>query len=197
MADMISYTRRLIADPAGGSQVFADADVQDALDSHQLIVRYDVLQPRPTVPVGGYVSSASYLDYYSALGWWEADEVLYDSAYNKLFDGANASSYPGVTLHDELVGHWVFSAGKLPPVYIVGKTYDLYGAAVDLLEEWAAKEKLSYAFAVDGQSFQEQQKSQALLELAAQYRKRIRIENRRTLPVDFVPEGYDWGMVYR
>ncbi len=52
--------------------------------------------------------------------------------------------------------------------------YDVYGAAADLLEMWAAKEKLSFDFEADGQTFRRSQKSQSLLELAREYRRQQR-----------------------
>ncbi len=50
--------------------------------------------------------------------------------------------------------------------------YDAYAAAADLLEAWAAKEKLAFDFDADGQSFKRSQKAQALLGLAREYRKK-------------------------
>ena len=52
--------------------------------------------------------------------------------------------------------------------------YDAYAAAADLLEAWAAKEKLAFDFDADGQSFKRSQKAQALLELAREYRRQQR-----------------------
>lgn len=51
---------------------------------------------------------------------------------------------------------------------------DVYAAAADLLEMWAAKEKLSFDFEADGQTFRRSQKSQSLLELAREYRRQQR-----------------------
>lgn len=159
MADLISRVRLLVADPAGASQVFDDQTVQNALDRHQIVVRYAELRAEPTFGAAGL-----YQDYYAGMGDWEADEVLYDAAYIALTPSAA----------DRLTGHWTFEAGQLPPVYIVGKSYDVYAAAADLLEAWAAKEKLSFDFNADGQAFQRSQKARALLSLAAQYRRQQR-----------------------
>ena len=52
--------------------------------------------------------------------------------------------------------------------------YDAYAAAADLLEAWAAKEKLAFDFDADGQSFKRSQKMRALLELAREYRRQQR-----------------------
>ncbi len=51
---------------------------------------------------------------------------------------------------------------------------DVYAAAADLLEAWAAKEKLAFDFDADGQSFKRSQKMRALLELAREYRRQQR-----------------------
>lgn len=160
MADLITRVRTLIADPAGASQVFDDQTIQDYLDRHQTVVRYATLRPEAT-----YVSgTVLYQDYYAGVGSWEADERLYDGAYNELTP----------TTVDRLTGHWMFATSQLPLVYIVGKHYDVYAAAADLLEVWAAKEKLSFDFDTDGQSFKRSQKAAALLALAREYRRQQR-----------------------
>lgn len=162
MAELIGRVRALIGDPADASQTFTDDDVQAALDRYQTVVRYARLHPEPTLLPSGVVE---YRDYYAAVGDWEADEQLYDAAWQQLA--------PAVS--DRLTGHWTFaSPGQPPPVYVVGKVYDVYGAAADLLEQWAAKAKLEFDFAADGQQFQRSQKSRALLQLAAEYRRRQR-----------------------
>lgn len=161
MADLIARVRLLINDPAGAGQAFADQEIQDALDRHRSDVRYLELTGGETVAQGGAVS---YLDYFADRGDWEADEKLYDSSFAEL---APATS-------DRLTGHWTFAANTDPPVSIVGKSYDVYAAAADLLETWAAKEKLSFDFATDGQSFSRSQKVAALLSLAREYRRRQR-----------------------
>ncbi len=159
MADLISRVRLLVADPAGASQVFDDQAVQNALDRHQIVVRYAELRAEPTFGATGL-----YQDYYAGMGDWEADEALYDAAYIALTPSAA----------DRLTGHWTFEAGQLPPVYIVGKSYDMYAAAADLLEAWAAREKLNFDFDTDGQSFKRSQKAAALLALAREYRRQQR-----------------------
>lgn len=64
--------------------------------------------------------------------------------------------------------------GDGPPVYLVGKTFDVYAAAADLLESWAAKVKTAYDFTADGASFSRSQQVAALLSLAGDYRRRQR-----------------------
>jgi hypothetical protein len=160
MAELISRVRGLVGDAAGADQVFLDDEVQAVLDRYQTVVRYARLRPEPTpLPAG----AVEYRDYYAAVGDWEADELLYDAASQPL---TPASA-------DRLTGHWTFaSPGQQPPVYIVGKVYDVYGAAADLLERWAARVKLEFDFSADGQSFSRSQKARSLLELAREYRRR-------------------------
>jgi hypothetical protein len=162
MADLISRVRLLINDPIGGGQVFTDQQVQDALDKRRSDVRYLELAGAEAVAPGGTVS---YLDYYANRGDWEADEQLVDGSYNVL---APATA-------DRLTGHWTFATDTEPPVYIVGKVYDVYAAAADVLEAWAAREKLAFDAEADGQAMSRSQKTKALLALAAEYRQQQRV----------------------
>jgi hypothetical protein len=162
MAGLITRLRRLIADPAGAGQVWTDDELQDALDARRQDARYLELAPAETIQPGGAVA---YLDYYAPCGDWEDDEKLYHgSTWVEL----------SPTSQDLIVGKWSFSAHQNPPVYLVGKAYDLYAAAANVLEAHAAKLKLKYDFASNGQQFQRSQQVSHLLSLAAQYRRRAR-----------------------
>jgi hypothetical protein len=160
MAALIARVRLLINDTAGGSQIFADQDIQDVLDESRVDMRNVQLRGVPTY-VGNTIS---YLDYYSDLGGWEDDLVLKQYLINVV---TPATSEP-------IVGHWTFATTTLPGVYITGKQYDVYRAAADLLERWAAKWVLAYSFTSDGQSFQRAQAATALQTLASTYRKKQR-----------------------
>lgn len=52
--------------------------------------------------------------------------------------------------------------------------YDAYAAAADLLEMWAAREKLAFDVDADGARFKRSQKAAMLLELAQTYRRQQR-----------------------
>jgi hypothetical protein len=56
--------------------------------------------------------------------------------------------------------------------YLTGRSYDLYGAAADVLEAWAANVALQFDFAEDDQSYKVSQKQRQLLRLAGHYRQR-------------------------
>lgn len=174
MASLITKVRLLINDPSGGSQQFADTDVQDALDDWRRDVRYEQLTPAPTLSnIGGIADDPSqpgeavynWTDYYSAYQWWEQGEVLSDGHFITL---TPASS-------DELQGHWTFALaapGQYPPVFITGRVFDLYNAAADLLEMWSATLLASIDFTSDGQSFHLSQMSAGKQRLADLYRRR-------------------------
>jgi len=160
-AELVSRLRDLIGDaiPATGQPVWSDDQLQRALDQRRSDVRYLELQAAETVQAGGTVV---YLDYYAPRGDWEEDATLYDTQWAALTPATS----------DYQVGHWTFSATTLPPVLLIGKAFDLYATAADVLEQWQAKEKLAFGFSPgsNGGQFQEQQKFQMIGELSARYR---------------------------
>ena len=156
MSQLIGKLRTLINDPAGEGQTFTDDDLQAFLDARRRDVRRDQLTVEPD-------GDGSYREYYSSYENWEQDAVLEDAGGNEL---SPASS-------EWLVGHWSFASSTPPPVFITGKVYDVYGAAADLLEAWAAKVALEYDVAVGDQRLSRSQKAKALLALAEQYKRRM------------------------
>jgi len=110
-------------------------------------------------------STIAYLDYWADVGGgWE--------------DGYTLKQYLITTVTasvlEPIAGHWQFSASTFPPVFINGSQHDVYRAAADLLERWAAKYATRFDFASDGQSFKVSQASQQLCALATQYRRKQR-----------------------
>jgi len=159
LASLITRVRSLI-DDSGTTKTFTDDEVQAVLDGWRTDVRYLELRPAETRTASG----VEYRDYYAPVGDWESDVVLYDGAYAALTPKTS----------DYQTGHWTFEASTGPPVYLVGKTFDVYAAAADLLEAWAAKVKTAYDFTADGASFSRSQQVTALLQLAGEYRRRQR-----------------------
>lgn len=160
MATLIARVRLLIGDPSGGSSQFADQDIQDVLDENRLFVRQAMLRSEVTFAPGG---SFTYTDYFASLDMWEDDVLLQDGGWRTLT--------PLTT--DNLTGHWTF-ASQIPPVYLTGKTFDVYMAAALLLERWAAAWARNYDFSADGNSFKRSQAAAGMLAQAAQYRKMAR-----------------------
>lgn len=166
MAPLIAETRRLIGDPAGASEVFSDADIQDSLDRRRRDISRLEMIAVSTVAVGGITS---YLDYYTDGGHWEQDAVLQDPNFKVL---TTSTSPVAITLADYLTGRWTLSASQDPPVIITGKQFDLNGAAADLLEEWLSRVKLEFDFLSAGRTFKRSQQIDALLSLSERYRRR-------------------------
>lgn len=163
MYALIDRVRHLIYDPAGADQVFTDDEIQDALDRHRLNVHYLSLTPQETRALG---EATAYYDYYAVFGDWEDGPTVVDCNYDEI----SSEDYT----FEPIVGHWTFTESKTPPVYATGWVYDVYAAAADLLEAWAAREKLAYDFTSEGQSLRRSQKAQALQELARTYRRQQR-----------------------
>lgn len=172
MADLIALVRSLIGDPVSASQQFADLDIQNALDNRAVRSDYRLLDLRatPTYPGG----SVLYLDYYADWGYWENDVLLYQYRTNLVTPATS----------ELFTGHWVFATTTLPPVYLIGKSYDVYRAAANLLETWATTLARQFAFTSDGQTFNRQQAAQGLVMLAKQYRKQQRPTSMRMVRSD-------------
>ena len=163
MAGLIARTRLLINDPAGASQIFADQDVQNVLDES----RTDMYN-QPLVPQWTYSGTTpQVLDYFAPSQWgdWEDDIVL--KQYLTVLVTPSAI--------DDIVGHWTFAASTLPPVFITGKTFDIYRAAADLLERWAARWALRFNVTADGQNLHLEGASTQLINLARRYRMKQRL----------------------
>ncbi len=170
MRDLIRVTRNYIGD-AGPNPVFTDDDIQEALDARRQEARFWPLKALPTIIQGRVENREWYHDYY-----WEADAALY---------GVDFQPVTPVEA-DPLHGRWVFAEHQ-PMVWISGRVYDVFAACADLLETWAAKEKLSYDFASEGQSFRRSQKLEGLLKLAEFYRARQKVQHARVVRSDVNP----------
>ncbi len=160
MANLILRIRDLINDPAGASQVWSDQAIQDTMDESRVDYGNEALQAVPSFSG----TTIQYLDYYHDLGGWEDGVVLKQYLTQVVTP----------TTSEPIAGHWGFATSKFPPIYITGSLHDIYRAAADLLERWAAKWVLSYGFSSDGQSFQRQQAATMLQALAKTYRQKQR-----------------------
>lgn len=160
MLNLIARTRQLINDQPGPAQVFQDTDIQDVLDASRADVKNEPMIPKPTFSG----STIQFLDYYTQLGDWEDDAIFKQYLVTPVT--------PSVL--EPIAGHWSFAQTTLPPVYISGKTYDIYRAAADLLERMAAQWVMRYNMTVNGQSLQRGQVVMALQALAKTYRAKQR-----------------------
>lgn len=157
MAALITLVRDLIYDPAGASQVFSDDQIQTALDANREEERYEELTPLADIAPGGAVSYSTWV---SDDRHWEASITFTDAAYNVI---------TGSSAYDYLAGRFTFSESQ-DAVLATGWTYDVYAAAADLCEQWAAKLKLQYDFSADGATYHRSQAVKGLLDRAATLR---------------------------
>lgn len=172
MATLISRTRDLIGDPAGASAVWTDDQIQGYLDQY----REDVIElDLDAVPFHAPGGALSYKQFFANRGDWEDDDVLTDVTFTTVTPDSK----------DTRVGVWNFNTGRTNAIlYLTGKSYDLYRAAAELCEAWAAKVKLDFDFETDGQKFSRAQKAEALLELAKTYRRKRRVGKGKLIRTD-------------
>lgn len=175
MAALIARTRLLINDPSGGSEQFADQDIQDVLDEGRADYVNEPLIAKPTFSG----STISYLDYYHPLGGWEDSTVLKQWLVNIVTP----------SLSEPIAGHWQFATTILPDVFLTGSLHDVYRASADLLERWAARWTLSYNVSADGQSLQRSQAVTMLLDLAHTYRRKQRAHRIMMVRTDLAANG--------
>lgn len=79
--------------------------------------------------------------------------------------------------------------GKNP--LLTGTTYDLNGAAADVLTDWASAVKLGYDIETDGQTLSRSQRHKQLLEQAEAFRKRAIIGSVRMMRTDVKPKSHN------
>ena len=162
MTNLIARVRLLINDPASATQSFSDDDIQAVMDATRLDLRYLDLEPAPTYSG----SQMLFLDYYVPQGYGDIED---DATF---WQYRTTQVTPATS--DNITGHYTFTLTTLPPVFLLGKSYDIYRAAADLLERLSARWAMSYNITVDGQSLQRSQVMPALLNLAKSYRAKQR-----------------------
>jgi hypothetical protein len=155
MQYLVREVRRLIGDDGPASErVWTDDELEQFLDFYRTVVVRDPLLPSYPVPTRIWRSRYQH---------WEQDARL-----------TIGSTDANVVVEDSLYGEWQLDTETSGPVYVTGRTYDVYAAAADALEAWAAREKLAYDVTVDGQSLRRSQVGDRLIALAQSYRRRAR-----------------------
>ena len=166
---------------------WSDDQCQEILDRHRLDLDGEPLTILPHAIGGG---TLTWQDYRSRYDWLEATDggtavfVLRDSA----------GSVAGTALWTADYGRGILTFGTSTggtSYYLWARSYDLYGAAAELLRAWAAREKLSYDVDSDGQRLTRSQKARNLLDLAREYSRQARPQTIRTIRTDLagVEEG--------
>jgi hypothetical protein len=124
---LISRVRREIGDEAS-SATWTDAEIADALEEYQSIVRYAPLHPYETRLPNG---TLQYLDFESGMEWWETDAQVVDGSW----DVKTPTSFNWKN------GRVSFTTHQVSALYISGKRYDLYAAVENLIDQTIAKLK--------------------------------------------------------
>lgn len=152
----------------GATTYFSDEHMQEYLDAHRRDL-WDV--PAQAVPrrIGG--GSVVYYDYLVGAENLEATNA--GTAVFLVRDGLGATLGTATYTVDYQRGAMTFTADTGGSArYVDARAYDLYGAAADVLEAWAAREKLSFDAQTEDQRFTRSQKHKQLLTMAAEYRRR-------------------------
>lgn len=160
MADIINYVERLVNDESNTNHT--TQQIQDALDQYRAEARYWKLTPHETRAIGGTIT---YKVFTADYGYWESDGSLLN--YN--FDALSPAS------SDWIIGRWEFSTEPTRPVYILGYTYDVYAAAIELLKVRMATLAENYDFRTEGGAqFTRSQAALGIRHLISQYELKTR-----------------------
>lgn len=153
MLKLIYLVRSLIADQTH----FRDDEIQDMLDAHRHLARFERLTAHETPKSTG----VEYLDFVSK-PYFEDGAVLQNNLYETLI--AASADYRN--------GKYTFTMDVGVAVFITGTRYDVYGAAAELAEQWAGSLSAAVDFTADGASFSLSQQRKNLRELAARLRSK-------------------------
>lgn len=126
MADLIARMRGLIKDPTGTPH-FTDEQIEAAFDRRR---REVVELPLAPVTARTAVGDIEYLRWVADRAPWETGAVVLNSSRMPI--------NPASMTEDEMDGIWTFPTTQ-EAVYVTGLTFDLYGAAADLLDQWVAE----------------------------------------------------------
>lgn len=169
MSDIIARVRALTgagtaAYTAGDTTYWTDDQIQDVLDAHRRDIVFEQLTVDETRSGGGSVVFKTYRSQHRNIEGGTA-AVIEDG----LGDNRGTADY---TL-DGLRGVAVFTADQGgTALYLTGATYDVHGAAAEVLEGWATAVSLDFDFGTDGQDFSRSQKAKALAERAGEQRRK-------------------------
>lgn len=160
MAELIDYVERLVNDEANAHHTAQE--IQDALDRNRIEARYWMLTEHENRASGGTTTYKVFTHFY---GFWETSATLYNYNYDSL--SPSSSNWTN--------GRWEFSTEPTRPVYILGYTYDVYAAAVELLRVRLAALSENYDFRTEGGAqFSRSQAVAGIQSLIGQYQRKTR-----------------------
>jgi hypothetical protein len=200
LASIITLVRGLINDPS--SVQFTDDQIQSALDLRRDEARYIKMTEKPSIVAGGQVR---WLIFDAPCMVWEDGATIVDQGFRPLDSVAGAwVSFTDITTGvlgvgnqldttvspnpDLYNGRWVLGNGVLGqphyPVMLTGFTHDIYGAAADLLREWAVTLSLSFDVKADGTELIRSQKAAMLTTRANEYLAKARMRSSDLIRTD-------------
>lgn len=123
---IIQLVRNLAGD-TGTPAVFSDTELAGVCARYRRHWRYLLLTPLPTYRPGQQVV---YEEGVAPVRFWDPDSV---QAY-----GPDWSPFPLARIEAE-EGRFVYAQPTVLPVFVSGDSYDVYGAAAEVCERWAAR----------------------------------------------------------
>lgn len=170
MSALITLVRQMIFEPSATEGSWADEDLQRWLDLH-----VELIDMAPLGYVWEMVGGVrGVFEYVSSRQYWESNALLTDAARNPVTPSAA----------DPLAGRWSFTTHQPPPLYVTGRTYDVYAAAADAVEARLARRALEYDFSADGSTFHRSQAYEAMRDLVKTLRARSRPMTARMIRSD-------------
>lgn len=161
MAELIARVRVLIYDAAGASQHYTDDQIEDALDARRIIVKH-----APMLTIETPTSTTVQYKDYKSDPYYEGSITIEDAA----FTAHTATTY------EYLNGYYTFAADTThPTLYITGSRYDLYNAAADLVDDWAATLRALIDFTAAGSSFKQTQQIENMERLSRRLRSKSNV----------------------
>lgn len=155
MAHLVAKLKALL--PTEALSLLTDADLCECLDANstlaQAVSAHAVANPWDT----------TFTTYAAERGYWERSPTVH-----------NGAAPLTVTDFDLLTGEFTLAEpSSLTPLYVAGRTVDIWGAAAQALEICAARLSAQFDFASDDQRFQRSQQAGLLLEAARAMRARM------------------------
>lgn len=168
----------------GTATYWDDAHLGQVLDMYRVDFERVLMQPNPSPAAGG---SLSWFNYYLPHKMLESAS---GTTIFTVFDATGSAIAGTAFTVDYRRGQVAFTTNTGGSTYFAsGRSYDVYGAAGEVLERWAAHEMLSFDFSADGQSFRRSQKIENLKAMAVDCRGKAWPQKISTVRSDLVGQG--------
>jgi hypothetical protein len=176
MADLLLTLRGLTSAGSAeytvnGSAYWTDDQLEDVLDRHVKVIRYEQLTPYEIVEAGG---SVSYYDYQSKHRFFESTSggtarfIVRDSAGSVVGTASYTPDYPyGLVKFSATTGGLSY--------YLDGYSYDMNAAAADVWQQKAAHYVTAYDVSTDNHNLRRSQIIQNCLVMSKEFASGARV----------------------